>query len=477
MERSASAVSNVRAMRGIVGWGIHLPHRRLDRAEIARFIGQGGGKGTRTVASYDEDPTTMAVEAARRAEGLAGIDLLLFATTFPAYADKTNATVVHAALRLADGTAAIDLGQSMRSAMGGILMAARSSGTVLVAAADIRTGLAGSAEESAGGDAGAAMVVGDDSPDSPVLAEIVGTASATEEFVDRWRTPGERRTKVWDERFAELAYGRLGQQAWTAALTSAGLSPTDIDVVAVCAPTARIGSSLAGRLGAVRVLDDMAVTVGNCGAAQPALLLAALLEQAEPGQTVALVSLADGADVIVLRAAAGIAAHRSGRSVAEQVDAGAPISYGKFLSWRGSLEVEPPRRPEPSRVSATAAARSEDWKFGFVASRDRETGQVFMPPQRVSADGARTDAMDDQPMADARGTVATFTIDRVAYSPSPPIVFAVVDFDGGGRLPIELCDCDPDEVTIGMRVEPTFRRLYVQDGIPNYFWKARPIRG
>jgi len=73
--------------------------------------------------------------------------------------------------------------------------------------------------------------------------------------------------------------------------------------------------------------------------------------------------------------------------------------------------------------------------------------------------------------------VATFTIDRVAYSPSPPIVFAVVDFDGGGRLPIEVCDCDPDEVAIGMRVELTFRRLYVQDGIPNYFWKARPARG
>jgi len=35
-----------------------------------------------------------------------------------------------------------------------------------------------------------------------------------------------------------------------------------------------------------------------------------------------------------------------------------------------------------------------------------------------------------------------FTFDHVAYSPSPPIVFAVVDFEGGGRLPIELCDCD-----------------------------------
>ncbi|MEI2707011.1 MAG: OB-fold domain-containing protein [Ilumatobacteraceae bacterium] len=100
-----------------------------------------------------------------------------------------------------------------------------------------------------------------------------------------------------------------------------------------------------------------------------------------------------------------------------------------------------------------------------------------MPPQRVSADGERTDGMLPQPMSATQGTVATFTVDRMAYSPSPPVVFAVVDFDGGGRLPIELCDVDAADVSIGMRVEPTFRRLFVQDGIPNYFWKARPVRG
>jgi uncharacterized OB-fold protein len=73
-------------------------------------------------------------------------------------------------------------------------------------------------------------------------------------------------------------------------------------------------------------------------------------------------------------------------------------------------------------------------------------------------------------------TVVTFTIDRLAYSQSPPIVFAVVDFDGGGRFPVELTDVDADAVTIGTRVEMTFRRLFTADGIHDYFWKARPIR-
>jgi uncharacterized OB-fold protein len=40
----------------------------------------------------------------------------------------------------------------------------------------------------------------------------------------------------------------------------------------------------------------------------------------------------------------------------------------------------------------------------------------------------------------------------------------------------ELTDVDPAAVRIGDRVEMTFRRLYTQDGIHDYFWKARPIR-
>ena len=84
---------------------------------------------------------------------------------------------------------------------------------------------------------------------------------------------------------------------------------------------------------------------------------------------------------------------------------------------------------------------------------------------------------DDEavPMADATGTIVTSTVDRLAYSPSPPVVFAVVDFDGGGRLPVELTDIDVDQVRIGARVELTFRKLFTADGIHNYFWKARII--
>ncbi|MEX1007645.1 MAG: OB-fold domain-containing protein [Acidimicrobiia bacterium] len=464
-------------MRGIISWAAYLPYRRLDRGEIAPFVGQGGGKGTRTVASYDEDSTTMAVEAARLARRATDVipAQILFGSTTPAYADKTNATGVQAALRLPSTTAAFDVGLSPRSAVGALLLTLGGSKPALVVSADVRTGLAGSTEEAMQGDAAAAFLVGSDH-DTAVVAEFLGSASVTDEYVERWRTPGELRTKVWDERFSEVASVPLAVDAWNAALESAGLTAGDIALAAVAAPVQRVARSAGGKLDGVQVIDDLSSTVGIAGAAHPGLLLVALLEQAEPGQVVALVSAADGADVLLFRATDAIARHRPARTIATQVAAGGALPYGKFLAWKGVLPVEPPRRAEPQRVSATAAARNEDWKFAFVGSKERDTGVVHVPPARVSRDGEHTDNMDPAPLADKQGTIATFTVDRLAYSPSPPIVFAVVDFDGGGRLPVELTDVDESEVAIGMRVEMTFRRLFTADGIANYFWKGRLVR-
>src|SRR5690606_31408400 len=141
-------------MRGISSWATYLPHWRLDRSDISAFVGQGGGRGTRAVASYDEDPVTLGVAAARpivAASGGIADGTLWFATTAPPYIDKTNATAVHAALRLGDGVGAFDVGASARSAMGALVAALRGGDDSLVIAADVRAGLAGSADEANGG--------------------------------------------------------------------------------------------------------------------------------------------------------------------------------------------------------------------------------------------------------------------------------------------------------------------------------------
>jgi 3-hydroxy-3-methylglutaryl CoA synthase len=444
-------------MRGIVSAGAYIPHRRLDRAEIAATFGKGGGKGSRAVASYDEDTTTMAVEAARRAlrADRDGVDALWFSTSEPAYLDKTNATAIHAALRLSATTVAADFGGAPRSAAAALRAALTGSATTLLCSAGLRSGPPTSADEAAGGDGGAATLVGGG---DGVIAEYLGGASLTEEFLDRWRTPGEAHSKVWEERFGESVYVPLGEQAWKEGLEAAGVAAADVAHVAVVGSHARSVGRVARKLGVAddAVIDDLSRTVGNVGAAQLGLLLTALLEGAEPGQLVAVLALYDGADAFVFRATDAMAAWSSARPVADQAQAGEPVPYGTFLSWRGEVTVQPPNRPEPQRAAAPPAHRRSDWKFGLVG-----------PPG----------AHDPAPLADLPGTIVTFTVDRLAYSPSPPIVFAVVDFDeDAGRLPVELTDVDADSLAIGDRVEMTFRRLTSADGVHNYFWKARPIR-
>ncbi|MFN8018768.1 MAG: OB-fold domain-containing protein [Acidimicrobiales bacterium] len=467
-------------MRGVISYGTYLPHRRLDRSTIAAVAGTGGGKGTRTVASYDEDTTTLGVEAARRAlhSTQARPAALWFSTVAPAYVDKTNATAIHAALRLPADVIAADFGGAVRSGVAALRASLAGGPAALVVTSDVRTGLPGSADEAAGGDAAAALLVGDDA-DGPVIAELIGAGTATDEFLDRWRTPGDDRSKQWEEKFGETRYVPLATAAFRAALADAGIDADRVDALIVAGTHGRACKAAAKKTGvdAAKVVDDLAATVGNPGAAQPALLLASALDGAAPGQVIVLLVLADGADALVLRTTDAISNFEPAATVADQAAGGAPLPYGKFLAWRGHLTPEPPRRPEPARPSASAAGRSEDWKFGFVGSKDRTTGAIHLPPSRVSMEGGAVDDMEPVPMADVQGTVATYTIDKLVYSPSPPVVFAVVDFDGGGRAPIELTDVDPAAVRIGDRVEMTFRRLFTSDGIHNYFWKGRPVPG
>ena len=98
-----------------------------------------------------------------------------------------------------------------------------------------------------------------------------------------------------------------------------------------------------------------------------------------------------------------------------------------------------------------------------------------MPPSRIGIKGGDLDDMEQLPMADAIGTIETLTVDNLVYSPNSPVVFAVVNFQDGGRLPVELTDTDPEKIKIGDQVEMTFRCLYTADGIHNYFWKAKPV--
>ena len=466
-------------MRGVISAAGYVPYHRLDRSEITAFFGSGGGTGTRAVASYDEDTTTMGQAAADLALRSTRVEpeALWFATSAPAYLEKTNAAAIHAALRLDPAVGALDFGGAIRSGIGALRTALAGNGSTLVVAADTRDGLPTGADEAAAGDGAAAVLAGDGS-DGPVLAEYLGGASRTLEVTERWRTPEGTRSRNWEERFGAHVLGPAAADAWRAALANSGLDGADVDHLALAGLNSRAVASALKAIGvsAGILVDSLLDTVGNTATAHPALLLCSALEQAHPGETIVVMTLADGVEVLALRATDDLAAHRPVAPVSAQIAAGGSVSYGRFLAWRQMVDVEPPNRPPPNRPSSSSAHRRADWKYGFAGSRDRPSQMVHLPPARVSEKGGAVDDMDPAPMAHTSGTVASFTVDRLAHSPSPPTVFAVVDFDGGGRAPLELTDVDAGEVHAGMRVVPTFRRLYTADEIHNYFWKARPAR-
>ena len=186
---------------------------------------------------------------------------------------------------------------------------------------------------------------------------------------------------------------------------------------------------------------------------------------------------AGGADAMILEVTDKIDAARPKHSVKRWLASGRnDLEYNSYLKWRGVLPFEPPRRPDPARPAAPPMQRGEGWKYGFIGARCTSCGSANLPPQRVCVVCGALDQMEDEAFADAECKIATFTLDRRAYSLQPPVIAAVVDFEKGGRINCQLTDVDPDAVAIGDELEMTFRKMYTADGVHNYFWKARPLR-
>jgi 3-hydroxy-3-methylglutaryl CoA synthase len=456
---------------GIVGYHAYLPAYRLPRGEIAAAVGSSA-PGVRCVAGYDEDSTTLAVAAAlpvvRGRESAAGS--VWFATTDPVYADKTNATAVHAALDLPPGILAADLGATVRSGIVALLAAARDGGLAVLA--DRRGGPAGGTDEREGADAAAAFLFGGRDP----LARVVTTASVTAEFIDRWRAPGAPDGAIWEERFGEQRYAELGGQL-LARLCDAGVELGGVRRFAVAGMNARAVRSVAKAVqkatGARLEAGDLTAIVGNAGAAQAGLALADLLDAARAGETLLLISLADGADAVVLRATDAIAARR-GEPLRAQVGRGVTIGYPQYLLWRERIVAERPRRPDPDRPSAPFAWRNRQYKLSMTGGRCRTCGAIQFPLPRVCYQCRATGGFEPVPASGQAARIVTVTVDRLAFSLSPPLVSAIVAFEQGGRLQCELTDVRQPP-GVGDEVAPTFRRGATVGGIRNYVWKARPV--
>ena len=163
---------------------------------------------------------------------------------------------------------------------------------------------------------------------------------------------------------------------------------------------------VAGSIGArpEAIVDDLTSAIGNTGTAHSGLLLADVLDRAEPGQVILSVKLADGADAVVLRTTDALVGLPRPSSVARSPSRSPPAATTSATrrTSRGaaSSQREPPRRPDPERPAAPPSLRTEAWKFGFVGSKCTSCGTRHLPPARVCVRCGAVDQMEPERLAD-----------------------------------------------------------------------------
>ena len=134
------------------------------------------------------------------------------------------------------------------------------------------------------------------------------------------------------------------------------------------------------------------------------------------------------------------------------------------------------RRPEIAQPSSTAVWRERDANIRFHSVKCKSCGYQQYPPQRVCTKCHAKDDLGDVRFSDKMGTVFTYAMDYLAPTPDPPLVIAIVDFEGGGGMASMTTDRDIDEINVGMSVELTFRKLFTARGVHNYYRKSMPVR-
>ena len=479
-------------MIGILSYGVYIPRYRLPREEAYASMGwfnpvtRGYAKGEKAVANYDEDALTLGVEAARtclesgRRKGVTG---LFWASTTPPYAERQNAGIMAHALNLPEYVETVDMTGSLKAGTSALLAAfdtaaAGRGGNVLAVASDCRLSKVASAQEHVFGDGAAAFLIGDGEP----LASLQGSYTLSCDFVDYRRGTKEDFGKAWEDRWIrDLGYGRLIIDALSGLLKAQHTSPDSIAKVVFPCPYPAVRKKITAKLGIdpSKVQEEVHQNIGDAGVATPLLMLVSALEEASPGQLIAVVGYGNGAQALLLKVEKGMEGYLRGewqKSLARRAE----ISYEKYLAFKELVPLELGIRGEEIAPTAVSVLWRERKAFlGLMGSRCKRCGTPVYPPQRVCVNpGCRAiDEMEAYSFADKTGRLFTYTADNLAFSVDPPALYGIVDFDGGGRYWFDLTDCDLGDLKVGMEVRMSFRRKYVDKNrsISGYFWKAVPI--
>jgi len=462
---------------GIKSCGTYVPLYRLDLGAVAE-----GWRGAKAVANFDEDSLTMGVAAAVNC--LKGIDrqsvdgLFFASSTFP-YREKQCSVIAATALDLRTDIVTADFANSLRAGTTALKAAADTvkagaAEQILVVASDMRLPMPGSDFERELGDGAAAFLVsGADSN-----AAITDIYCLADEILDVWRSDEDKYIRSWEDRFnIEEGYFRVLLKAVSGVLNRNNVKSEDITKAAYYAPNPRRHSAIGKKLGlkAEQVQPHIFGAVGDTGAASALMILAAALEQAKPGDKILAASYGNGADAFLLEVNRELT---NGWTLGDYLSSKVVLKdYKKYLNWRGLLEMTTGRRRPPVPTpSATCLWRERNEILRLSGVKCTHCGTVQYPPQRVCYNCHTKDEFESYRFWDKKAKLTTCTEDYVTPNPNPPLVLAVVDFEGGGRMWTYMTDAGSGKVEIEMPVEMTFRKLFTNEGIHNYSWKCMPAR-
>jgi hydroxymethylglutaryl-CoA synthase len=413
---------------------------------------------------------------------------LYFATTTSPFRERGCADIIRTALDLdshiftADFSGSTSAGTSALIAGLNSIDSGSKGGVTLLCASDVRLGNPGGSQELTFSDGAASLLLGSNG----VIADYKGSYSVSYDFPDHWRTENDKTDRAWEDRFGrEEGYRRFIPEAISGLLNRYNIDLTDIAKVIFPGMYPRDHTALYKRMGfdSSQVQDHLMTVMGNTGTPYPLLLLIVALEDAKPGDKIIIAGFGNGSEALLFQVTDEIERIQGQKKgVIRYLEKKRELnSYEKYLAFRDLISPEGGIRAEAvPYTSMSLVWRDRREIVGLCGTRCKQCGTPQYPAQRVcvNPDCGAIDEMEPYRFSDRKGKIFSFTGDLLAFTPHPPGIYAVVDFNGGGRFWFDVTDCDLESMEIDMPVELSFRRRYVdkRGGIIGYFWKATPVR-
>jgi uncharacterized OB-fold protein len=299
-------------------------------------------------------------------------------------------------------------------------------------------------------------------------------------MMDVWRCEDDRYIRSSEKRFVnDEGYLRVSKEAITGFMKKFDLSVKDFTKAVISLPDPRTQSSLAKDLGfnvKAQLQDSLFSKIGDTGAAYPLMLLQAALEEAVGNDRFLLVSYGNGSDAMAVKVNERIGDRVKNRGVKGHLEPKRTIEdYRIYLKRRGLVPInrQPPTLGE---VATTAMWREVDQNISLYGGKCKVCGTIQYPPQRVCTRCHSKDNFEKIRLSDKKGRLFTFSVDYVTWAQEMPIITAVVNLEGGGRIQCLMADASLEGIKVDMPVEMSFRRMDFREGIVIYCWKCVPAR-